>query len=106
MKVQAEVRNTLENLSSNGDTLRSLANQITKGNGVTSFIGAGMSVPLGYMGWGDFLLEISEKFGVKSSVTTQIKSGQVRGSRRNVLRRQRYRGIPRGHVEGVRAKPD
>lgn len=76
MKVQTEIRDMLESLASNGETLRSLASQMKKGNGVTPFVGAGMSVPLDYKGWGDFLLEISEKFSVKSVVTSQIKAGQ------------------------------
>jgi hypothetical protein len=76
MTVPAEIRDELESLGGNAEILRNLGRQLTTGNGVTPFVGAGMSVPLKYPGWGDFLITLSRDFGVETTVASQITSGQ------------------------------
>lgn len=67
----------IEAIGDNRDHLERLIEQIRAGSGITPFVGAGMSVPFGYPGWGDFLIAISRRpaFDVEQWVRHHIAAG-------------------------------
>jgi hypothetical protein len=55
----------------NQDSLRTLKLQLDA-KGVIPFVGAGLSVPLGYMGWSAFLKNAAREFGVYDHVADMV----------------------------------
>src|SRR5262245_31623286 len=44
--------------------------------GVVPFVGAGISVPIGYPGWTSFLLEQAEQFQRRAEIAAQLAAGK------------------------------
>src|ERR1039457_5788751 len=63
----------IADIAQNADHLTWLADQIRKGS-VTPFVGAGMSMGFGFMGWSAFLLKTAVEFGASEKVPTLLQA--------------------------------
>ena len=73
--IPTEIEEALRPLLRSLHNLELLANQVKTGGGIVPFVGAGMSAPYRFKGWGAFLLEHAETYGVKSDVEAMLDKG-------------------------------
>src|SRR3569833_1519466 len=73
--IPTEIEEALRPLLRSLHNLELLAIQVKTGGGIVPFVGAGMSAPYRFKGWGAFLLEHAETYGVKSDVEAMLNKG-------------------------------
>ena len=71
-----DVVRKIEGIGRNKGNLRRLVEQLQTPQGVIPFVGAGLSIPLGFPGWTDFLLAEAESAGIRDKVQKLIDNGQ------------------------------
>ncbi|HUV82057.1 MAG TPA: tetratricopeptide repeat protein [archaeon] len=62
-----------------------LVEQLKTGNGVIPFVGAGLSIPLGFPGWTKFLLEQGQSAGIKKEIENRINAGEYEEAAEDLL---------------------
>jgi hypothetical protein len=62
-----------------------LVEQFKSGNGVIPFVGAGLSIPLGFPGWTKFLLEQGQSAGIKTEIKNRINAGEYEEAAEDLL---------------------
>lgn len=74
MTSESEMRAKIERIDANTDNIRYLREDVAD-SGVTPFVGAGISIPFGFEGWGAFLQRYGKRFGVGTQVKSCISAG-------------------------------
>jgi len=62
-----------------------LIEQLKTGNGVIPFVGAGLSIPLGFPGWTEFLKEQGQLAGIKKEIENQINAWEYEEAAEDLL---------------------
>jgi hypothetical protein len=60
----------------NFENLNSLREEIKRYNGIIPFVGAGLSVPLGFPGWTQFLRDEARKYEIEDEMTSLLASAK------------------------------
>ena len=81
----AEFIQRLKNLRENAANLSLLVQQLRSTLGVIPFIGAGLSKPLGYPLWTEFLLEQSDYAGTRTEIEKWLKNNQYEEAAESLL---------------------
>jgi len=84
MSPQNQLNNIID-MEENKVNLPLLVEQIEKGNGVIPFVGAGLSIPLGFPGWTEFLLEQGQSAGIKKEIENRINAGEYEEAAEDLL---------------------
>jgi hypothetical protein len=66
----------VKQIAGNEDSLRRLVDQLRSPAGVLPFVGAGLSVPLGFPGWGCFLLTLARAEGTEDRIGQLLDAGE------------------------------
>lgn len=80
-------------IGDNEDTLRWLIGQLKSNVGITPFVGAGLTVPLGFPGWGSFLLAQAKKAGMSQSIQRRLDKGEYEEAAENLLESRGHRAF-------------
>jgi hypothetical protein len=72
-------------IEANGANLRRLVEQLQSDSGIIPFIGAGVSIPVGFPSWTAFLLSQAHRVGLKSKVQHRIKAGEYEEAAQDLL---------------------
>jgi len=90
MKVQAQ---SLYSVADNEVNLQFLLKQLEITGSVIPFVGAGLSIPLGFPGWYDFLMEQSEKTDDPRSIQQKLDRGHYEEATAELLSQRGYRAF-------------
>ena len=71
-----ELVTQLESLGDNKVNLPRLQQQLAARLGVIPFVGAGLSIPFGFKGWGAFLLDQARLAGIESGIRARLDAGE------------------------------
>jgi hypothetical protein len=63
-------------IEGNQGNLNRLVTQLQTPLGVIPFVGAGLSVPLGFPGWSQFLLGLARQAGIESQIQSRLEKGE------------------------------
>lgn len=77
---------TVQALGDNRATLSELITQVRSSPGIIPFVGAGLSIPLGFPGWKAFLLEEAGRANVVGLVEALLAQGDFEGAAEEVAR--------------------
>lgn len=69
----------------NQANLRRLTEQLGSPVGVIPFVGAGLSIPLGFPGWSGFLLSLAERAGIQNQIRERINAGEYEEAAEDLL---------------------
>ena len=75
----------------NGRNKRNIEKLITKltgSTGIVPFVGAGMSIPFGYKGWGQFLLAIGETWGITEEILPLINASMLEDAAQKLINKR------------------
>lgn len=72
-------------IEENSANLRRLIDQIKTPVSIIPFIGAGVSVPFGLLGWTSFLLSQAQLAGIKKGIQQRIKAGEYEEAAEDLL---------------------
>jgi hypothetical protein len=75
----------LTGIDDNEANLFQLEQQLKSPVGVLPFIGAGLSMPFGFPGWGSFLLTLAQRAGIEANVRQRLDAGQYEEAAGDVL---------------------
>src|ERR1017187_2766934 len=89
MPLTQEAVREIADIAQNADHLTWLADQIRKGS-VTPFVGAGMSMGFGFMGWSAFLLKTAVEFGASEKVQTLLQARNYESAAQVCLRSEEH----------------
>ena len=84
MSPQNQLNNIID-MEENKVNLPLLVEQLETGNGVIPFVGAGLSIPLGFPGWTEFLLEQGQSAGIKKEIENRINAGEYEEAAEDLL---------------------
>jgi hypothetical protein len=81
------------NIGDNEDNLRRLIGQLESDLRVTPFIGAGLTIPLGFPGWSSFLHSQAKKAGIEKSIQQRLDKGEYEDAAEDLLKSRGYRAF-------------
>jgi hypothetical protein len=81
----------IREIEENAYVLTRLENQVQQGRGVVPFVGAGVSIPFGLLGWGDFLLDQGRLAGVEAKIGALLSQGGYEEAAELLLAARGYR---------------
>ena len=75
----------VKQIDNNEYMLDELVTQLRSSLGVLPFVGAGLSIPFGFKGWGDFLVARARTPGVRQKISDRIKKGDYEEAAQDLL---------------------
>ena len=104
----------IRDIEDNEDNLRQLEDQIKTPISVIPFVGAGLSMPLGFPGWSNFLLAQAEKAGITDKIVARLDAGEYEEAAQELLVAREHRAfndaikntfgshrLPKGELKGA-----
>lgn len=73
---EADLLANIESIEDNKDNLRRLIQQLETPLGVILFVGAGLSIPFGFPGWSDFLVQQARRAGIEDKIRQRLQAGE------------------------------
>jgi hypothetical protein len=80
----------IESIGDNEDNLRQLIEQMKTPIGVIPFVGAGLSIPFGFPGWSNFLMEQAKKAGIDVAIKERLDQGEYMEAAEDLLSARGY----------------
>jgi hypothetical protein len=90
MLTLSELLTALGNVPDNADHFEYIARDIKSGNGILPFVGAGMSMPFGFPGWGAFLLAQAGRVGIQAEIQALLDAHDYEQAAAELLKARGY----------------
>ena len=85
--------NVIASIHDNEDNLRQLTEQLETSMSIIPFVGAGLSIPLGFPGWSNFLLNQAKKAGIEERIREFLNAGKYEEAAEDLLTARGYRAF-------------
>src|SRR5262245_1164051 len=93
MVAEGDLLATIADIQDNKDNLRQLVEQLKTSIGIIPFVGAGLSIPFGFPGWGSFLIAEARKAGVEETIQRHLNVGKYEEAAEDLLHARGYRAF-------------
>jgi hypothetical protein len=88
-----ELIEQIEGIADNRANLRRLREQLETPLRVIPFVGAGLSIPFGFPGWGAFLLSQARAAGIEKQIQKRIDAGEYEEAAEDLLTARGHRAL-------------
>src|SRR5512132_3159602 len=83
----------LEEIGDNKHNLRRLKDQLRTTIGVIPFVGAGLSMPLGFPSWSRFLIDQARQAGIEKEIKRRLAHGEYEAAAEDLLKARKKRAF-------------